>query len=49
MKALAVGGMSEHVHALLSLSPTMSIAKAIQLVQAGSSQWMHDQQVTRFE
>ena len=49
MKALAVGGMSEHVHALLSLSPTMSIAKAIQLVKAGSSIWMHDQQGTRFE
>ena len=49
MKALAVGGMSEHIHALLSLSPTMSIAKAIQLVKAGSSIWMHDQQGTRFE
>jgi len=49
MKALAVGGMSDHVHVLLSLPPTMAIAKAIQLIKAGSSKWMHQQQGTRFE
>ena len=27
----------------------MAIAKAVQLVKAGSSKWMHEQQVTQFE
>jgi putative transposase len=35
MKALAVGGMRDHLHILLSLSPTMTIAKAVQLLKAG--------------
>lgn len=49
MKALAVGGMRDHLHVLLSLSPTMAIAKAVQLLKAGSSKWMHEQRVTQFE
>jgi putative transposase len=49
MKALAVGGMRDHLHVLLSLSPTMAIAKAVQLLKAGSSKWMHEQQVAQFE
>ena len=43
MKALAVGGVADHSHVLLSLPPTITVAKAIQLVKAGSSQWMHEQ------
>jgi len=43
MKALAMGGTKDHVHALLSLSATMSVAKAIQLIKGGSSKWVHDQ------
>ena len=43
MKALAVGGMTDHVHALLSLPATLSVAKAIQLIKGGSSKWVHDQ------
>jgi putative transposase len=43
MKALAVGGIADHCHILLSLPPTMTVAKAIQLVKAGSSKWMHDE------
>ncbi|HET6268003.1 MAG TPA: IS200/IS605 family transposase [Acidobacteriota bacterium] len=42
MKALAVGGVEDHVHVLLSLPATMSISKAIQLLKAGSSKWIHD-------
>jgi putative transposase len=49
MKALAVGGMRDHLHVLLSLPPTTSIAKAIQLIKAGSSKWMHGQGAKGFE
>jgi putative transposase len=49
MKALAVGGMRDHLHVLLSLPPTITIAKAIQLIKAGSSKWMHEQGAKRFE
>ena len=47
MKALAVGGIADHSHILLSLPPTITIAKAIQLVKAGSSKWMHEQTRSR--
>ena len=43
MKALAIGGVEDHVHLLLSLPSTMAIAKAMQLVKGGSSKWVHDE------
>ena len=42
MKALAVGGAADHVHVLLSLPATMSVAKAMQLLKGNSSKWTHD-------
>jgi len=47
MKALAVGGIADHCHILLSLPPTITVAKAIQLVKSGSSKWMHDETASR--
>src|SRR5215470_15312527 len=49
LKALAVGGMPDHLHLLLSLPPNVPVSEAVQLVKAGSSKWMHEQQGTRFE
>ena len=49
MKALAIGGKPDHLHLLLSLPPNVTVSKAVQLVKAGSSKWMHEQQGTRFE
>jgi putative transposase len=37
-----VGGMEDHVHILLSLPPTMPVAKAMQLIKGGSSKWIHE-------
>ncbi len=34
MKAVAIGGVEDHVHLLLSLPSTLAIAKAIQLVKS---------------
>jgi putative transposase len=42
MTAVQVGGVEDHVHLLLSLPATMSIAKAAQLIKGGSSKWVHD-------
>ena len=42
LKALAIGGTEDHLHALLSLPGMMSFAKAIQLIKGGSSKWVHD-------
>jgi REP element-mobilizing transposase RayT len=42
MKAIEIGGMPDHVHILLSLPSTISIAKAMQLIKGGSSKWVHD-------
>ena len=42
MKALAVGGVADHVHVLLSLPATLSTAKAMQLLKGNSSKWLHE-------
>ena len=42
MKALAIGGASDHVHVLLSLPATLSIAKAMQLLKGNSSKWLRE-------
>ena len=43
MKTFAVGGIEDHVHALVSLPPTMSVATAVQKMKANSSRWMAEQ------
>jgi REP element-mobilizing transposase RayT len=42
MAALAIGGVADHVHILLSLPPTLTISKAIQLLKGNSSKWLHE-------
>ena len=42
MKAIEICGVADHVHILLSLPSTLSIAKALQLIKGGSSKWVHD-------
>ncbi len=42
MKALEVGGVADHVHILLSLPATLSLARGLQVLKAGSSKWVHD-------
>jgi REP element-mobilizing transposase RayT len=42
MKAIAIGGVADHVHALISLPTTLAIAKAVQLLKGNSSKWIHD-------
>lgn len=42
MKALAIGGVADHVHMLVSLPATLSTAKAVQLLKGNSSKWLRD-------
>ena len=42
MKLIAAGGIEDHVHLLISLSRTISISKAMQLIKGGASKWIHD-------
>lgn len=37
---LVIGGADNHCHALLRLSATMPVAKAVQLIKASSSKWL---------
>src|SRR5437016_1945464 len=41
MIALAVGGVEDHVHTLLSIPSTLSVSKAMQLIKGGSSKWIN--------
>jgi REP element-mobilizing transposase RayT len=42
MKAFGIGGMEDHVHILLSLSSSMSVAAAMREIKSASSRWMHE-------
>lgn len=42
MIPLAIGGVADHIHALLILPPTISVAKAVQLLKGGASKWIND-------
>jgi putative transposase len=42
MKALAVGGMANHAHILLSLPTSLAIANAMRVIKSGSSRWVHE-------
>jgi REP element-mobilizing transposase RayT len=44
---VAVGGTSNHVHMLIALAPTITLATAIQNLKAHSSRWMKED-VPRF-
>ena len=42
MKALAVGGVADHVHVLICLRTRLSVAKAMQLLKGNSSKWLRE-------
>jgi putative transposase len=42
MRTLAIGGVADHVHVLISLPATISVAKAMQLLKGNSSKWVHE-------
>lgn len=42
MKALAIGGVADHVHVLLSVPATLAVSKAMQLLKGNSSKWLRE-------
>ena len=42
MKALAIGGIENHVHLLLGLTPSLAVSKAVQQIKGGSSAWIKE-------
>jgi putative transposase len=50
MKAFEIGGVSDHVHLLISIPATVAVSKAVQLIKGGSSHWIKEQfpKVTAF-
>lgn len=42
MKALGIGGIEDHVHLLLSLPSSSSIADAMREIKSVSCRWMHE-------
>ena len=47
MKAIQVGGITDHVHIILSIPPTITVAKAIQLIKGNTSKWINDERIIR--
>ncbi len=39
----AVGGMDDHIHLLIQLPPSLSLAKAVLAVKSNSSRWANEQ------
>ena len=40
---LEIGGIADHVHVLLKLRASASLAHVVQLIKAGSSKWMREE------
>jgi putative transposase len=49
VKTFAIGGMEEHVHLLIGLSPTLALATAMQRIKANSSRYMNEHGGPRFQ
>ena len=43
--ALNVGGVEDHVHMLIRLPASLSVAKMVELVKTNSSRWIHEWRV----
>jgi REP element-mobilizing transposase RayT len=43
LKPIKIGGIEDHIHALLGAPPTIAPAKIAQLLKGGSSVWIHEE------
>jgi putative transposase len=45
-EAMIIGGIEDHVHALVILPPSLALAKAVQFLKGSSSKWINDNRST---
>jgi putative transposase len=43
-ETMIVGGVSDHIHALLALPPALPLARAVQFLKGSSSHWINETQ-----
>jgi putative transposase len=48
-EAIEIGGMPDHMHALVAIPATLTVAELIQKLKANSSRWMHENGASAFE
>lgn len=41
-RALAINGVEDHVHSLISIPPTVCVADVMRVLKANSSKWIHE-------
>lgn len=41
-KIIKIGGVKDHVHLLMTITPELSVSKAVQLLKGNSSKWLHE-------
>ena len=46
-KVYAIGGVADHIHILVSMSPTQSVSNLVQEVKRGSSLWIKEKRYVR--
>ena len=39
----AIGGMDDHIHFLIQVPPSLSVAKAVLTIKSNSSRWAHEE------
>lgn len=42
MLPLAIGGVEDHVHAVMGAPPTLAPSRMVQLIKGGSCRWVHE-------
>jgi REP element-mobilizing transposase RayT len=42
MKAIEIGGTADHIHALVSVAPTVAPAEVVKIVKSKSSKWINE-------
>jgi REP element-mobilizing transposase RayT len=43
IKPIQIGGADDHIHALISMPPTLAVSTAVQRIKGASSRWMHEE------
>ena len=49
MDTIRIGGIENHVHALIEIPKTMTVAEAMQLLKGGSATWINRERLTKMK